>query len=374
MRRSALTPIFDPGIRKGYVQVGHQIGAPEIRADITASTVTRPVSVIAPTVTTSPGPPITFTLVGTPYTAINIPYYGDFDLTTQHLIVGDVGNATAYIFNCATNNPALLGSVTPGGGYYTARWGVTNATAFYFTYIPGIPSFQGIIPLNTSSHSAPTAGTRVLVPLNSDFFRHGSRLLISNFSDGLHRATISGGIPTLTGSALASAAGFGWGHPNDADTVFICRGASLLSLDISGASPTIRQTFAPGGGFNAGRCAAVGDTLYVVGNDTFHMVDITNPNSLSVLGSLSDVNFDGSGAITVEPNGLYAYVSNGTSGAIKRLDAVDCRNPASITVSGSATYPAGLANPTDMFYDSTGGDRLVVISQEPKIQIVAITR
>lgn len=325
------------------------------------------------TVTWSPLPPGSLTMVGTPYTSLNIPYFGDFDLATQHLIVGDVGNATVYIIDCSTDNPSLVGSAFAPAGYWTARWGVTNATAFYFSYNAFGPTFHGLWPVDTASHAAPSIGTLVAQAGIYDFFRHGARLLANDFSNALYRYTISAGIPTQTGS-LAAAAGAGWGHPNDPDTVFICRGASLLSLDISGANPTIRQTFTPGGGFNAGHCVAAGDTLYVLGSGKFHMVDITNPNSLSLMGTLTNSNLDGGGAICVEPNGLYAYTTNGAAGATKRIDAIDCRNPASIAILTTWSASSNLANPMDIFYDSTGGDRLIVISQQPKIQVFSITR
>ena len=83
---------------------------------------------------------------------------------------------------------------------------------------------------------------------------------------------------------------------------------------------------------------------------------------------------DASGGITVEPNGAYAYVTNGTAGATKRIDAISCHNPGSMSIVASVSFISGLGNPTDIFYDSTAGDRLVVVSQEPKIQIVSITR
>lgn len=370
MKRSGpLKAIFDPPIQYGSRGITAQIGQPRRFVGGAVAQV-RVVGVAG--VAAAHGPPISLAMVGTPFTSINIPYFGDFDLATRHLIVGDVGNGNVCIIDCSTNNPTQLSATFSPGGYYTARWGVTNATAFYFSQASGT-SLDGLLPVNTASHAAPSIGSIVLLADISDFFRHGSRILAFDFGDVLHRFTISAGIPTHTGS-LAAAAGSGCGHPNDADTWFACKGASLLSIDISGANPTIRQTFAPGGGFSAGRCRAVGNTLFILGAQKFHMVDISNPASLSVLGTLSNVNLYDGGAICVEPSGEYAYVTNGAAGTTKRIDAIDCRNPASITVAASWLASSDLANPMDIFYDSTSGDRLIVISQQPKIQVFAITR
>ena len=321
-------------------------------------------------------PPISMALVGTPYAGPTIAYYGDFDPATQYLIVGDVyaSDCGPYIFDCTTDNPTLVGTVFVPAGSWTARWGVTNATAWYLGnhFSPG---FDGIYPVNTSNPALPTVGA--LVPdLNEpiDFFRHGSRLLIwDNTATALRRGTISGSTLTLTGTSIAGLGGFGCGHPNDPDTVFTCQGSSLTSVDISGISPAPRQVYAPGGSFDAGRCAAIDNTLFVLGNGIFSVFDITDPNSITLSGSLSNGNFNGGGAVAPEPNGLYVYVTNGLAGTTKRIDALNCTNPGTPTVECSLLTP-GLANLTDMFYNSTRGDHLVLVSQTPRIQSVEITR
>lgn len=317
-------------------------------------------------------PPTVLTTVGTPYTGISIPQYGDFDLVTQHMILTDLANFNTLILNCVSTTPSLLNStfVTQQGG--AAMWGPTSATAFTVGQSNSNNSFDKIYPINAANHSSPSLGTGVASLNNHHVFRHGTRLLGMDFSNTLFRYTTSGfATPVQTGS-LASGGGNGCGDPNNADIIYVPQGASIKSIDISGANPTVIQTFTPGGSFNAGSLQAVGTKLYAVGAGRFQLIDISNPASMSLLGSCTHANFDGVN-LCVEPNGKYAYTVNGGTSGAHYVHAVDCRTstPAVLIAQG---YVSTLANPYDIFYDSVAGNRLWVISQQPKIQAIAITR
>lgn len=339
-----------------------------------ARTMTGPfgMGVLAP-VKQSPGPPPTaLARVGTPYTALGIPVYGDFDVVTQHIIMTDIANFNTLILNCASINPALLNSTFVIQQGSPAFWGPTSATAFSVGQSNSNNSFDQIYPINAANHSAPSYGTGVASLNNHFVFRHGTRLLGTDFSDTLFRYTTSGfATPVQTGS-LASAGGNGCGDPNDADVVFMPRGASIKAVNISGATPTLISTFTPGGSFNAGACQAVGDVLYVVGTGVFQLVDITNPASMSLLGSVSHANFSGVN-LCVEPNGKYAYTVNGGASGSHVVHAVDCRTATPVVL---VVFPGTSVqnNPMDIFYDSTAGDRLWMITQQPTLQAVSITR
>lgn len=317
-------------------------------------------------------PPISMAFVGTPFTSLGIPYYGDFDPASNLLITGDVSNGTMVIVDCTTNNPALVSSTFSSVGWWDAKWGPTVATAYHMTRHFSTTTVHGIQGYNTTNPAAPSAVAFAQFTDVVNFYRHGLRLLVSTLAGDLKRFTISSGTPTATGTTLVGAGGFGCGHPLNADVAFIGKGASILSLDISGSTPTILQTFTPGGGFDGTRMSALGNRLYVLGNGKFSMIDITNPASLSLLGTLSDSAFDGGGPVALEPNGKYAYVTNAFAGTGKRIDAIDCRVPGSMSILATLSGLGVITNPSDMFYDHP--DRLILITQSPSIRVVSITR
>jgi hypothetical protein len=84
---------------------------------------------------------------------------------------------------------------------------------------------------------------------------------------------------------------------------------------------------------NCDRLFCVGNIAYVVSvaNDSLYAINISNPASPSITGTLTDsTNLDGAFDVVVDGN--YAYV---VASVANRVTVVDVSNPASMTVAGS---------------------------------------
>ncbi|GEM_PF-3186186 len=179
-------------------------------------------------------------------------------------------------------------------------------------------------PTDTSSGSA-TVATGLYFPSDITVGTSGNRFIFQNASAASTAVNVLGG-RTSIGSGGDPAAG--------------------VSLDVAG-SILQKATVAPtlkGSVIDATNLAGAEDVYvlgkyaYVIANvpastsDRFTIVDIANPASPAVKGSLASTNFNDPGEVMVV--GRYAYVTGQTA---DRLSIVDISNPNSPSIVGSIT-------------------------------------
>lgn len=323
-------------------------------------------------------PPVSIAVVGTPLAAFTINYYGGYLPSQEWLLVSDVYAFTAstFVVSVATNSPSVLGQQFIGAHALDSVW-LDSIGDWYATgrTDSGFPNVHQAYTVDNNPVGTPSvvgAVNTAAVSNSPIYFLHHGDILCCSTASGMQTINVSNpASPSVVLGTFTTAAGRMAGRPGDTDVIYIANGGgTIYAVDISNpASPSMLDSIAvPGTSPAAQNIAAIGDYLYYTGNGLFGMVDATDPTNLQLFDdvAVSVMSASGITGVTVEPNGLYAYVC-GESGS--GVAAIDCSDPNNLSIITSNT-DSNVAGARDIHVD---GDRLFVTTIT-KVTCMAITR
>jgi hypothetical protein len=171
----------------------------------------------------------------------------------------------------------------------------------------------------------------------------------------------SGQMSVLSSTATSAGANTVVVHGNTAYVGSDSNSNRLRSINISNPAAMVSlQNLNLGFGANDISISADGTKIFTEGSstDTFAVVNVSNPSSMSVTGTYNSGNIADNGAAIIRhpTNPNYVYVSSVTD---KSVDVANVTNPASISRAGGYTHATNTANPHGM---AISGNTLFVVS------------
>lgn len=152
---------------------------------------------------------------------------------------------------------------------------------------------------------------------------------------------------SVTASTTVPTTVFGQSTSTTAGNISSWRSGLDEYANIKGLNPTVKSTLTDSRLAGSEGIAVVGRYAYVVSNSTdrLNIIDISNPLSPAIVGSLQDSNLM-NGAEDIVVNGNYAYVTEelGTDFVV-----IDISNPSDPRITGSVSHADFLNFPEDVY-------------------------